>query len=110
SSTPLRILDRRSCSREIASTESLCRNLLKTRKDLPAPATFICHKEETPIVCQRSTCCRAELITLKWGFWGRFFFIEKVTSIQLVVSQKFPRRSEERRVGKECRYGRRRWH
>ncbi len=91
-SAPLRIAHRHSGGGKITLTESLCRNRLQTREDLPAPAAFIRHKEETAIAYQRPPCGRAELITVKRRFRRRILFIEKITSIQLVVSQKFPRR------------------
>src|SRR5207247_4666880 len=77
---PLRIAHRHSDGGKITLTESLCRNRLQAREDLPAPAAFIRHKEESAIAYQRPPCGRAELITVKRRFRRRIRFVEKITS------------------------------
>src|SRR2546427_9405458 len=89
-SAPLRIAHRHSGGGKITLTESLCRNRLQTREDLPAPAAFIRHKEETAIAYQRPPCGRAELITVKRRFRRMSPFIGKITSYQHIRSKQVP--------------------
>src|SRR6266699_4330281 len=73
-SAPLRIAHRHSGGGKITLTESLCRNRLQTREDLPAPAAFIRHKEETAIAYQRPPAGAANWLPLNGGFGGESFF------------------------------------